>query len=183
MKTKTILITSIFSLLSFSLSFAQNKVLVEQINCYPDTIDYNKFRERIIKQDFSKDTLKIILGIRYNRSPIIEASYIIKNDTLKINYHNIAETIMCHCFQEFIFKIPNIKQDYSVITFNDYEFEHTDQVYSIYEKQIDTLKNGVILHRHYENGKLIKEYEKNDTAIILRQYIRGKFTGELVRSK
>ncbi len=174
MEIKKGLLTAIIIAFTFQLAFSQGKIIIEQSFCDSPNTDPFDLRERIIKKEIRKDSLIVILGKREICCGTFKGDYKIESDTLKIEYENIGEQCFCICFYELTFKISKMKRASIPITFNGILFEQSNRKSSDYETRMDTLRNGNILWREYENEELISEIEDQDSIKLYRKYYKGK---------
>lgn len=159
------------------LTYSQNNIVVKY-TCDPNNTDLLNLRERIIKKEILEDSIIIVLGKRDICCATFSANYTLINDTLKINYENIGESCFCPCYYELTFTIPNNNIYFSEVTFNGQSYTQTNKKFSEFTKDVDTLNNGTILIKEYENGELILEFERQDTLINYRRYYKGELIQE-----
>lgn len=177
------LLLTLLLISQYQLTFSQNRISVEQSVCDPYSLDPYELKERLIKREVKDDSLVIVLGKREICCAEFIADYSVVNDTLKIEYKNSGDECYCTCFYELTFKINIEDHKFNHITFNGLQFQQTDKKISEYTTVVDTLENGNILWRKYEDEELVFEIEEQDSIKVYRQFYKGQLTQENKRKK
>ncbi|MEM7162647.1 MAG: hypothetical protein AAF487_09445 [Bacteroidota bacterium] len=176
------LIMFFFAVWHFS-AYAQSALYFSQFTNDKNCTNPFEFRERVRMQEIIDDSLVLVLGKRENCCANFVTEYTVHEDTLKIHYENQGENCFCTCFFDLTFKIPSRNLNFHSITFNDFQFDYSDQEYSVYSSTVDTLETGNILRQKFENQELILEVEETDTINVYREFYKGKLLHERMVKK
>jgi hypothetical protein len=100
----------ILSLLSLSISFAQDVVGISLSNCDSKSDPYYIYRNRLISKKIENDTLSLQIGVVRNCSFEPKIALSLKGDSLIIEIENTSEIWMgCECCYEMNIKATGVK--------------------------------------------------------------------------